>query len=36
MYEHRSQPLLSRPAFFRRLALHAGTAVTVSNFHRMG
>jgi hypothetical protein len=29
MYEHRSQPLLPRLAFIRRLLLHAGVAVAV-------
>jgi hypothetical protein len=29
MYEHRNDPLLSRTAFFRRLASHSGIAVGV-------
>jgi hypothetical protein len=29
MYEHRKEPLLSRPAFLKRLALHAGVSLGV-------
>jgi hypothetical protein len=29
MYEHRKQPLLSLPAFLRRLARHAGVSVGI-------
>ncbi len=28
-YEHRSQPLLPRPAFFRRVVLHAAVAIGI-------
>jgi hypothetical protein len=32
MYEHRTEPLLSRPAFLKRLALHTGIAFGIVLF----
>ena len=30
MYEHRSEPILSRPAFLRRVAQHGGVALLIT------